>query len=145
MASIQERFWMQSTYAFVGHSAKQPFPRISYGEAKKRAKRVFAVDASVDRIEGNRTFADLSSLPEKIDGLVIEVPPEETLGWIQRAAAAGVKDVWIHPGCETPEALEFARREGLNVLTGHCAVMYLSQGFSPHAIHRWFTKLAGRF
>jgi uncharacterized protein len=145
VASAQEQFWVQSTFAFVGHSAKMRFPRISYGEVKKRAKRVFAVDSSIDQIDGDRTFADLGSLPEKVDGLVIEVPPEETLSWIQRAVAAGVRNVWIHAGCETPEALALARQEGLNVLTGHCAVMYLAQGFSPHAVHRWFTNLAGRY
>ena len=77
--------------------------------------------------------------------MVIEVPPAETAGWVARAAAAGVRQVWIHAGCETPEALEIARREGLEVITGHCAVMYLSQGLSVHAIHRWLVRRAGKY
>jgi predicted CoA-binding protein len=145
MPSAQEQFWTQRAYAFVGNSARKPFPRISYGEAKKRGKTVFPVDPSAAEVEGDRTFADLSSLPEKVDGVVIEVPAEETAGWVERAAAAGLKRVWIHDGCETPEALELGRQKGLEVLTGHCAVMYLAEGFSAHAVHRFFTKLSGRF
>jgi len=143
--SAQEQFWTQRSFAFVGHSARRRFPRLSYGEARKRGKAVYPVDASVAEVEGDRTFADLASLPEKVDGVVLEVPPEETAGWVERAAAAGLRRVWIHAGCDTPEALEAARRAGLEVLTGHCAVMYLSQGFSAHAVHRFFTRLAGRY
>lgn len=145
MPSKQEQFWEQRAYAFVGHSARKPFPKISYGKARRQGKRVFPVDPSTPEILGDRTFADLAALPEKVDGVVIEVPPEETASWVARAAAAGVKQVWIHDGCDTPEALEVARREGVEALTGHCAVMYLARGFSPHTIHRWFVKRAGEY
>jgi uncharacterized protein len=145
MSSAQEQFWALRSFAFVGHSARKPFPRVSYGEARKHGKAVYPVDGSVPEVLGDRTFADLASLPERVDGVVLEVPPEETAGWVERAAAAGLRRVWIHDGCETPQALEQAQRAGLEVLTGHCAVMYLSQGFSAHAVHRFFTRLAGRY
>jgi predicted CoA-binding protein len=145
MASGHEAFWTQSTYAFVGHSAKKGFPRISYGEAKKRGKKVFAVDPSVDDIDGDKTYPDLRSLPAKVDGIVVEVPREETLDVVRQAADAGIKNVWVHMNRETPEALEFARQNGLNLLTGTCAVMYLSQGFSAHAIHKWLNKLLRKY
>jgi predicted CoA-binding protein len=84
MASAHEAFWTHSSFAFVGHSAKKGFPRISYAEAKRSGKKVFAVDASVDEIDGDKTYPDLRSLPDKVDGVVVEVPREETLGWCAR-------------------------------------------------------------
>ena len=55
MASAHEAFWTSSSYAFVGHSATKGFPRISYGELKKHGtKKIFAVDPSVDQIEGQQ-------------------------------------------------------------------------------------------
>ena len=143
--SAQEQFFSQRRFAFVGNSMKKPFPRLSYGEAKKRGKTVFAVDASVSEVDGDSDLCRISALPDQVDGVVLEVPREETAGWVAKAAAAGVRRVWIHQGRESPEALELARREGLLVITGHCAVMYLSQGFSAHAVHRFFTKAAGRY
>ena len=145
MASAQEAFWTQSSYAFVGHSAKKGFPRISYGEAKKRGKKVFAVDPSVDQIDGDQTYPDLRSLPEKVDGVVLEVPRDETLGFVHQAADAGIKNVWIHMNRDTPDAIALEEYKELNVAAGTCAVMYLSQGFSAHAIHKWLNKLLGKY
>ncbi|MBI4514900.1 MAG: CoA-binding protein [Deltaproteobacteria bacterium] len=145
MASAHETFWTNASFAFVGHSAKKGFPRISYGEAKKGGKKVFAVDPSVDRIDGDKTYPDLHSLPEKVDAAVLEVPREETLEAVRQVADAGIKNVWVHMNRDTPEALAFARERGLNILTGTCAVMYVAQGASYHSIHKWLNKFLGKY
>ena len=145
MASAHEAFWTHSSYAFVGHSAKKPFPRISYGQAKKSGKTVFAVDASVDRIDGDKTYPDLRSLPQQVDGVVLELPREETLDGVKQAADAGIKNVWVHMNRDTPEAVDFAKRSGMNILTGTCAVMYVTQGFTYHSMHKWLNKLLGKY
>ncbi len=145
MASAHEAFWTQSTFAFVGHAAAKGFPRISYTEAKRCGKKVFAIDPSVDEIDGDKTYPDLRSLPVKVDGVVVEVPREETLGVVRQAADAGIKNVWVHMNRHTPEAVEFAKQQGLNLLTGTCAVMYLTEGFSAHTIHKWLNKLLRKY
>jgi len=145
MPSAYENFWTESSYAVVGHSAKEPFPKITYRELKKSGKKVFAVDLSADVIEGDKAYSDLPSLPEQVEAIVIETPKEETRDWIAQAAEVGIKNVWIHMGCETPEALDLAREKGLNVCHGTCAVMYLVPGFSVHSIHKWISKLFGKY
>lgn len=145
MASAHETFWGRSSFAFVGNTAKKGFPALSYAEAKKRGKKAFAVDASVAQVDGDKTYPDLASLPERVDGVVLEVPREETADWVRRAADAGVEHVWIHMNRETPEALALARERNLEVLTGTCAVMYLAQGLSVHAIHKGIRTLLGRY
>ncbi len=145
MASAHEAFWTHSSYAFVGHTAKKGFPTISYGEAKKCGKTVFAVDPSVAEIEGDKTYPSLRDVPQAVDGVVVEVPREETLQAVKDAAEAGIKNVWVHMNRDTPEAMEFARQNGLNMLTGTCAVMYLAHGFNAHTIHGWVNKLFGKY
>jgi predicted CoA-binding protein len=145
MPSAYENFWTESSYAVVGHSAKEPFPRITYRELKKSGKKVFAVDPSADVIEGDKAYSDLPSLPEPVEAIVIETPKEETRDWIAQAAEVGIKNVWIHMGCDTPEALDLAREKELNVCHGTCAVMYLVPGFSVHSIHKWINKLFGKY
>ena len=93
-----ESFWNLDSYAFIGNSAKKPFPAMSYGALKETGKTVFPVDPSVDTIAGDSTFNDLASLPESVQGVVIEVPREETKDWVGQAAAQGIKHVWIHMG-----------------------------------------------
>ena len=145
MASAHEAFWTHSSFAVVGHTAKKGFPRISYGELKKRGKKIFAVDPSVDQIDGDKTYPDLRSLPEKVDAVVVEVPREETLDVVRQAADAGIKNVWVHMNRDTSEAVELARQRGLNILTGTCAVMYVAQGLTYHSIHKWVNKLLGKY
>jgi predicted CoA-binding protein len=145
MTSAHERFWENESFAFVGDKAGRGFPSLSYRELRNQGKTVFPVDASTDEIEGDRSYPDLKSLPQKVDAVVLEVAPEQTRDWVERAADAGVRDVWIHMGRDTPEALALANERGLNVLTGTCAVMYVKQGFSYHSLHKWINQLTGRY
>jgi predicted CoA-binding protein len=145
MSSPHEKFWMNASYAVVGHSARKSFPRLTYGALKAQGKKVYPVDPSREQIEGDRAYPDLPALPEKVDAVVLEVPREETLGFVRQAAEAGIMDVWVHMGRETPEAVALAREKGLNLLTGTCAVMYVSPGLSYHSVHKWLNKLLGRY
>jgi predicted CoA-binding protein len=145
MPSSRETFWNNASFAFVGHSSKKPFPKLSYGELRRQGKKVFAVDPSAESILGDRAYVDLASLPEKVDAVVIEVPREETARWVARAADAGIKHVWIHMLRDTPEALEVARTRDLDLRTGSCAMMYVSHGLSYHTVHKALDKALGRY
>ena len=145
MASNQETFFDLHSFAVVGNTAKKNFPVLTYRGLKNAGKVVYAVDPSTEEIEGDKAFADLEHLPERVDAVVLEVPKEDTEAWIAKVADAGVKDVWIHMARETPEALALARERGLNARSGTCAVMYVTPGFTYHSIHKWIMKLAGKY
>jgi predicted CoA-binding protein len=145
MASNYETFWEKSSYALVGNSAQTSFPEISYGELKRAGKTVYAVDTSVETICGDKAYDDLESLPSRVEGVVLEVPRSESQFWVEKAGQAGVKDVWIHMGMESPEALEAGRNLGINIRHGTCAVLYLKKGFSYHSIHRAIVKLLKKY
>ena len=145
MTSNYETFWQNDCFAVVGDKAKQNFPLLTYQGLKKLGKSVFPVDPSVEEIEGDKTYATLDGLPEKVDAVVLEVPKEATADWVAKVADAGIKDVWIHMGRETPEALAVARDKGMNARTGTCAVMYVKPEPSYHSIHRWIMKLIGKY
>jgi len=145
MPSDYEKFWTSTSYAVVGHSEKMSFPKITYKELRKSGKTVFAVDPSIATLKGDKVYPDLASLPKKVEAVVIEVPKEETRDWVAKAADAGIRNVWIHMDCDTPEALALAREKGLSVCYGTCAVMYVVRGFSFHSIHKWIDKLRGKY
>ena len=143
--SDYETFWENDSFAVVGHEARKNFPRLTYRGLKRLGKVVFPVDPSADEIEGDEVYVDLEHLPEKVDAVVLEVPKGETRDWVEKAAQAGIEEIWIHMQRETPEALELARERGLNVRSGTCAVMYLTRGPTYHAIHKWINKLTGKY
>jgi uncharacterized protein len=145
MASDYESFWKFERYAVVGHSAKRPFPRLTYGGLKKNHKTVYAVDPSTNHIEQDPAYIDLTALPGPVDAVVLELPKEETATWVEKVANSGCKEVWLHMHTESPEALAIAADRGLHVRKGTCAVMYLEHGFSPHLIHGWIMKLLKKY
>jgi uncharacterized protein len=145
MASDFEKFFERDGFVVIGHSARAPFPKLSFGALLAKGKRVFAVDPSVEEVEGQRAYPDLASLPDgNLTSAIIEVPKDETRDWIARVADAGIEHVWIHMGRETPEALELAKERGLKVCYGTCAVQYLDKSF-PHSIHGFIRKVLGRY
>ncbi len=146
MASEREQFFNLESYAVVGNSDKGAFPKLTFGNLKKSGKKVFAVDLSgAEQVEGCENHGDLDSLPESVQGVILEVPKEQTLDQVQQVVNLGVKDLWIHMGTETDEALELARQSGLKVRHGTCAVMYTQQGISYHSIHKWIMQLTGKY
>ncbi len=145
MSSAHEQFWTNPSFAFVGHSSKRRFPELSYEKSRKLGKKVFAIDPDVDRIKGDRAYRGFDELPEQVEAAVLEVPRSETADWVEKAADAGIKNVWIHMHRDSPEALAIARERGLNVLTGTCAVMYVNRSPSVHSVHKLIRKLVRRY
>ena len=146
MPSFHEDFWTNERYAVVGNSAEKPFPKLTYGFLKERGATVFPVDPSASDIDGDTAYADLKSLPEPVQAVVLELPKEQTAGWVTAAADAGARHVWIHQGRDTPEALAIAEERGLQLRHGTCAVMYVTEGFAQgHGIHRFIQKALGRY
>jgi uncharacterized protein len=145
MQTEREQFWNNSSFAFVGHTTEKGFPRLSYDKCKQLGKQVFAVDPSVDHVNGDKAYRDFSALPEPVKAAVLEVPKSETAEWVKKAADAGIENVWIHMKRDTPEALAVARERGLHVLTGACAVMYVNRRPSYHSVHKLIAKLTGRY
>jgi predicted CoA-binding protein len=145
MPSDHETFWQFDRYAVVGRSSRRAFPRLTYGALKSRGKTVYAVDPEAKTIEGDPAYADLASLPDKVDAVVVEVPREDTEAWVDQVVKAGIKDLWLHMNTDTPAAVALAKEHGIRVRTGTCAVMYVSRGFSFHAIHGFVNKLLGKY
>lgn len=145
MASNYETFFNLNSFAVVGRSQAKPFALLSYRGLKAIGKRVYAVDPSTNNIDGDTACPSLSALPKPVEGVIIEVPKAETKDWIAAAAAAGIKDVWVHMAHDTPEAIALAKEHNINLRTGTCAVMYLNPGLSYHSIHKLIMKMTGKY
>ena len=143
MPSDRETFWNASGYVVIGDSKKKPFPVLTYGALKARGSTVYAVDENAAQVEGDPVYRTLDELPGVVDAAVLEVAREDTAEWVERVADAGINNLWIHMGRDTPEALEVARQRGLDVRHGTCAVMYLKGGY--HKIHKWIEQLRGQY
>ena len=145
MASNNETFFNGSCFALVGDSEKMNFPVFTYRGLKAMSKKVYAIDMQANEIDGDNAYKSIGDLPETVDRIILELPKENVKEWVSKAAEAGIKDVWIHMGCDTPEAVQLADQKGINLRTGTCAVMYVTPGITFHSIHKWIMKLIGKY
>jgi len=114
-----EVFLAEGPFAVAGASGD----REKYGNQVLRAlvqagKQVFPLNPNQVEVEGLRCYPRVADLPEPIRSLSIVTPPPVTEQIVQEAAAAGVANVWIQPGAESPAAIEQAERLGLNLIAG---------------------------
>lgn len=109
------------TIAVVGLSAQ--WHRPSYFAAKymqEHGYRVIPVNPSYDTILGEKCFASLRDIPEKVDIVDCFRKSAEIPAIADEAIAIGAKVLWMQLGVENAEARRKAEAAGLEVIENHC-------------------------
>lgn len=140
-----EEFLSQKIIAVVGVSRnKDKFGNAIYRDMKTRGYKVFAVNPNADMVEGDRCYAGLGALPEKPDGVILVLPPRQTLQVIEEIANIGIRYVWLQQGADSPEAERRCRELDLKFVSGECIFMFAEPMQSFHKFHRFFNRLFGK-
>ena len=122
-----ESFLAGKRFAVVGASRD----RAKYGNKVLRAYlqnnlEVVPINPNSREVEGRRSFPDLKSLPDSVDGVSIVTPPDVTEQIVEQAVELGINNIWIQPGAESEQAVEHAEQSGVNVIAGGpCALVVL--------------------
>lgn len=82
--------------------------------------RVIPVNPAVKEVLGERSYASVAEVPEKIDVVDVFRKAEAVPGIVEEAIAAGAKVVWLQDGVVHNEAADRARAAGLTVVQGRC-------------------------
>jgi predicted CoA-binding protein len=144
--NIQE-FISGKRIAIVGASRtndKYKFGNMAAAELKRRGYEIFFVHPQAKMIAGESTFPSLAALAGKVDGVLVSVPAAKSGPVLKDAAAAGLRNVWIQQGGESPELIQLGEQLKLNLVTGKCILMYAGPVRSFHAIHRFIARVSGK-
>jgi uncharacterized protein len=112
------------TIAVVGLSSNPMRPSHEVTEYMQSAGyRIIPVNPNEAEVLGEKSYARLEDVPEKIDVVNIfrraaEVPPV-----VESAIRVGAKVVWMQLGIENEEAAEKARAAGLAVVEDACILI----------------------
>ncbi|MBI3950457.1 MAG: CoA-binding protein [Acidobacteria bacterium] len=143
--SAVEDFVAQQTLAVVGVSrGGKKFGNLALKALKAKGYHVFPINPHAESIEGEQCYPTLKSLPERVDGVLIVVPPTETEQVVREAAAAGIRRIWMQQGAESEAAIRFCQENGLSVVHGECILMFARPVDSVHRLHRWIWGLLGK-
>jgi predicted CoA-binding protein len=109
------------TIAVVGLSSDSSRP--SYGVAsymRRSGYRVIPVNPNETEVFGERAYASLADVPDKIDLVDVFRRPSEAGTAVDQAIALGVKAVWLQEGVIDNSAAQRAHEAGLLVVMDRC-------------------------
>ena len=143
-AAINE-FLGSKTLAVVGVSSKRRgFGYTVYHDLKGKGYTVYPVNPNTNAIDDNPCYPDVRLLPEKVDGIVLVVPPEQTELVVGEVAEAGIRRVWMQQGAESDAAIRFCEENGVSVVSSECIMMFAAPAAFPHRVHRWVRGIVGK-
>jgi uncharacterized protein len=136
-----ERFLAAPAIAVVGVSRNcHKFANAACRTLRDKGYRIYQINRHAAVIDEHECFARLADVPEKVESVLIVVPPWEALDVIRTAAAAGARHVWLQQGAESEPAIDLTTSLGLDVVAGECVLMYANPT-GIHRLHRGFRAL----
>ena len=127
-----KQFLEAEGFGVVGASAD----RSKYGNKVLRCYqmnglKVVPVNPSAEEIEGIKSVASVSELPDFVTSISIITPPSVTEKVVELAIARGIKNIWMQPGAESKTAVQRCVESGVNVIAdGSCILVVL--GYRGH-------------
>jgi predicted CoA-binding protein len=120
-STITELLASAKTIAVVGLSAKRY--RASFGVTQTlqaSGYRIFPVNPNEAEVLGEKCYARLEDIPEKIDIVDIFRRSEFVPEIVDAAIRTGARAIWMQEGVEDEQSAERARRAGLFVIMDNC-------------------------
>lgn len=127
-----QQFLDSPAFGVVGASTN----RQKYGNKVLRCylqngRKVTPVNPNEPEIEGIPCAATISDLPPDALSISMITPPTVTAKLVPLALEKGIKNIWMQPGAEHPEAVSLCRERGINVIAdGSCVLVVM--GFHDH-------------
>ena len=112
-------FFNSEAFGVIGASAN----RDKYGNKVVRCylqhqKKIYPVHANEKIIEGLNCISKLDELPEQVESISIITPPKVTEKIVKQAIAKGIKNIWMQPGAEDPNAVLECKKNNINIISG---------------------------
>jgi len=118
---MKEILLSSKTIASVGLSSsdeKESYWIVSY--LKEQGYRIIPVNPKATEILGEKVYASLSDIPDKVDVVQVFRKSEDVPPVVDEAIKIGAKIVWMQEGIVNEEAAQKARAAGLRVVMDAC-------------------------
>ncbi len=123
-ATIQRLLKEAKTIAIVGLSTeKTKASNMVASYLQDEGFKIIPVHPKADEILGEKCYASLLEIPEKVDIVDIFRPPNEVSGIVEQAIQIGAKAVWMQLRIINFEAADLAIENGLKAIVDKCIKM----------------------
>lgn len=114
----------RNTFAVVGASRNpKKYGYKVYKSLKETGYKVYPVNPNAEEILGDRCYPAIENLPFKLDVVNVVVPPKITEEVVKTCKRLGITKVWMQPGSESKNTIQFCDRNGIDVLYSVCVMI----------------------
>jgi predicted CoA-binding protein len=85
--------------------------------------RVYAVHSDGGEVNGHTRYVHIGDVPEVPSVVTTVVPPAVTEKIVHECKELGIKNVWMQPGSESDMAIEYCKKEGIDVVARMCVMV----------------------
>jgi len=109
MENLVKDFLSQKSFAIVGSFRNETkYAYRIFKKLKEKGYSVFSCKILVGgEIDGSKCYPNIKDITENIDVVNIVTPPKVTVNIVKDCKDKGIKRVWIQPGAEDKEAIDF--------------------------------------
>lgn len=84
---------------------------------------VYLVNPKRKEILGKEVYPNLKSINKKIDLVIFVVPPKITLEILKQVKELKITEVWMQPGSESIQAINFCKENNIDCTHNLCIMM----------------------
>ncbi len=111
-------------YAVVGVSSNpEKYGHKVYRDFLENGYPTYPINPKLDVILGNEVYKSINDTPAKPDVVIFVVPPEVTLEVLREVQRIGITKVWMQPGSESIEAINFCLNNDIECIHDACIMI----------------------
>ena len=115
----------------------------------RRGYDVVPVNPSSKSVQGLRSYARVQEIEPAVEAALLMTPAAATEQVVRDCIEAGIRRVWIYGiGSENPaygNAVHMCRTNQVQVVEGHCPLMFLPKTGWAHTLHGAVLKVCGKY
>ncbi len=98
-----------------------------FKKLKEKGYVAYGVNPKYTEIDGEKIYASIKDLPEKVECVNIIVNPKVALNALKEIVKEEIKYVWFQPGAFDEEVLDKAEENNLDIVYYDCAYVELGK------------------
>jgi len=121
---IKEFLDKKNIFAVIGVSKNpEKYGHKVYQDLKKEGYKVYPINPNANKILGDKCYSKLSELPTTPNVISLVTQPEITNNILKECKKLGINKVWMQPGSENQEAINYCIKNNIKHLENVCIII----------------------
>ncbi len=123
MENLVREFLNKKSFAVAGSFKNEDkFAFKIFKRLKEKGHEVYPVNPGLDKVEDAQCYKSVKQIPYPVDVIDLVTPPQATEKIVQECRDKGIYCVWMQPGAESQNAIDFCKAHNIKVVHSLCVL-----------------------